>query len=156
MEQLDDSRHDAREPRPTTRWSTRLHVVFDICRNVINKQYNTAPTGAQVSIADRWLSQSCEPDRVPAAVRVLGDMGQDVEAVLVEQGPVLRRGQAAVIEPLTLEGADCLAMPGPAGEHQRRARRSMLSEDREHRSLVFGGEMKETVPGDQPVEAALP
>ena len=59
-----------------------------------------------------------------------------------------------MIERLTRERADGLALRGAGGEHQHRARMGQAPEGREDRALVVRGQVEQAVPGNQPVKPA--
>src|SRR5262245_23976332 len=80
---------------------------------------------------------------MPAACRVLGDIGDDVEPELIEQRAIVGFVQAGMIERLAAITADRLAVARPAGEHQRRPGRGVRAEDRKHPALIIAGEMEE-------------
>src|SRR5262245_10256493 len=87
------------------------------------------------------------------AIRVFCDVGDDVEAIDLEQTTIFGRRQAAVIERLAMEGANGFAMAGPTRKQQCRRRRGVLAENREHPALMLRSEMKETVPGEETVKS---
>src|SRR5262245_52490561 len=87
------------------------------------------------------------------AIRVFCDVGDDVEAIDLEQTTIFGRRQAAVIERLAMEGANGFAVAGPTRKQQCRRRRGVLAENREHPPLMLRSEMKETVPGEETVKS---
>jgi hypothetical protein len=80
-------------------------------------------------------------------------MQYDLEPVLVKQSPILVRVQAGMEERLTFVGADGFPSARPAREHQSSVGLCLPLEDWKHAALIMLGEMKEAVPGDDPVEA---
>ena len=87
------------------------------------------------------------------ASRVGYFMRHNIEPGGIEQGSIFARVQAAVIQRIPLQLADCASLFAAACEHQSGARRGMGLEPREHRTLIVGREVKEAIPGEQPREA---
>src|SRR5436305_14613167 len=78
-----------------------------------------------------------------------------LQAVLVEQGVVLRAVYARMVQAFPRKGPDCLAMRWTAREHQRSARSGVLAENRKHPALMFVTQMEEAVPGENTVEGMV-
>ena len=65
------------------------------------------------------LAQLGEPDRAAAAALVFGEGGDDSEALVIEECPVLRAVEAGVIQWLPFKASNGLTLRRPAREHQR-------------------------------------
>ena len=102
----------------------------------------------------RDLAELCKPDRMITTCRILNGVCHHVEAMLFKQRTVFCLIQTAMIERLSLVAADCFTVRGPACKHQRCVRHCMFSEYGKHPALVIGTQMEETVPGQNPIEAA--
>jgi hypothetical protein len=85
---------------------------------------------------------------MPAAIRVFGGVGHDIEAIAAEQQAVLAGTEARVIERLSLERADRFPEGWAAREQQRRTWQGMVTEDRKHQALLVRSQVKEAVPRD--------
>src|SRR5690606_22421888 len=94
-----------------------------------------------------------KPHRMAITVRILGNEGADDEAGLLHHPRVIRRRQTGMIDGQSADTAHRLARVRPAREEERAPLLEMAGEDREHGPLVVGGEMEETVPGNDAAEA---
>jgi len=93
-----------------------------------------------------------EPDAVPAGLRIVEHVGDDLEAVVSEQRAIGVRCETGMVERFAAERPHCHAVARPAGEHQSGMRRRVRAEDRKHPALIVPRQMKETVPREQAVE----
>src|SRR5690606_18440886 len=94
-----------------------------------------------------------KPHRIAITVRILGNEGADDEAGLLHHPRVIRRRQTGMIDGQSADTAHRLARVRPAREEERAPLLEMAGEDRKHGPLVVGGEMEETVPGNDAAEA---
>ncbi len=91
---------------------------------------------------------------MPAAIWIFRHMRHNREPGLCQQGAILVRIKACMIEWLPLQQSDSFPRRRAAREQERRARRGMVPEYGKHLALPGGRQMKETVPGNQPIEGA--
>src|SRR5207248_4554255 len=97
---------------------------------------------------------SAKPHRASTRSRIIGDMLDNLKADSVDQGHVFGGCQARIIERIASIAADILAMFRSSIEHQHRVGGRVQGEHRKHSALVIMVEVKETVPGQDSVEAA--
>src|SRR5689334_13677931 len=98
-------------------------------------------------LSQEGLTRLGQPHGVAPAACVLDSVDDHIKANASEIEPILRGGQARVIELLTMPAAKGFPMSGPAGEEECGPRLGVIAENREHGPLVLRREVKEAVPG---------
>ncbi len=89
-----------------------------------------------------------EPNRAAAASLVFCHLGDDAKTCGFQQILVFGSIKAGVIQGLSFNATNGLAMRRSTREHQRGAWRGVRPEYREHPPLIFVVQMEEAVPGE--------
>src|SRR5262245_55722617 len=98
-----------------------------------------------------------QPNSPASTSRIVSDMADNLEAVAVEQSPVLGRREACMIEQLVLEceSARGFAVLGPGVEHQDRVVAGVRVKNCKHRSLSLVCEVEVAIPGEDAFKAPV-
>ena len=101
------------------------------------------------------LPRPAKPRRASPGSRIIADVFDHLEPETVDQGLVLRRCQARVIQGVVPIATDRLPMLRSCVEHQPRSGGCVVGEYSEHSALVIVAEVKETVPSQDAAEAPM-